>query len=483
MAGLFTSAARRHISVLLRALQPYADRLDRRFPSQLRKGGWDAAGIRAFLAVTPTACARIGSLSRFLETVDSQGRRLAKLNIAVAEVVKRLEQFGRLITPLLHGRFEPAREQLQLATRLTLNHAFYQVRESEAQAFFGLSRAEAEAKDLDDLLRRMVGVLVEAFGARAGWLLLLDERTPRKLARPMYVACGGVKARRTGCAGIAGQQGSYWSFPFGRSAVLELGFGEPHPWLPREQDLLAAAAVHCHEALERARMAAEIRRLVAEAHRAEEEERHRIGRELHDEAGQSMMLLRLQLEMIGREVPEELRSRVAEASKLAGRTAVELRRIVAALSPALLERLGLEAAIRQLVARFRKVHGAQVTVRFGLPRQRLPRQIEEVIYRVSQECLHNILKHSRATRVNLHLRAADKRIRLSVADNGAGFCADSVGGKPMSFGLAGMQERAALLGGTLAVRSAQGAGARLILDLPYPSAAVITHGKDSHSSG
>jgi signal transduction histidine kinase len=102
-----------------------------------------------------------------------------------------------------------------------------------------------------------------------------------------------------------------------------------------------------------------------------------------------------------------------------------------------------------------------------------------VIYRVSQECLQNIVKHSQATRVNLSVRGADKSIRLSVSDNGAGFEAETAWVKPTSFGLTGMRERAALLGGSLAVRSAPGKGVAVTLDLPRLAAQVALNGKDS----
>jgi signal transduction histidine kinase len=96
----------------------------------------------------------------------------------------------------------------------------------------------------------------------------------------------------------------------------------------------------------------------------------------------------------------------------------------------------------------------------------LPKQTEEVIYRVAQEALQNVAKHSRATRVNLFLRRTDRKIRLSVTDNGNGFDAATAAAKPGSFGLAGMQERARLLGGKLRVLSAPGRGVAVRLELP-----------------
>ena len=142
----------------------------------------------------------------------------------------------------------------------------------------------------------------------------------------------------------------------------------------------------------------------------------------------------------------------------------------------MLERLGLETALRLLIRRFQHTHGARTQYRASPPREHLPRPAQEVIYRVAQECLLNVAKHSGATSVNLSLRSTDKKIRLSVRDNGAGFCADQALSKPKSFGLAGMRERALLLGGTLSILTAPGKGTEVTLDLPAP---VVLNGKNS----
>jgi signal transduction histidine kinase len=466
---------------MARAIAPAADRLDSRFATLLRQRRYNALQIRAFLAITPAAASRLRSLPQFLQQVEYNGRRLAKLNVPPSAVDEVLREFGALLDPVLAGQFEPAREQLHLATVLILNDAYYQVREAESQAFFGLYHAETEATGLDDLLRRIVRILTPAFQASAGRLFLLDRPAAGKLSRPLYIERGQPDERLIADPEMRGRYASYWSYPIRSAALVQFGFPVRYPWLPRELALLVAAGERCHEALERARMQREIRRLEAEARRAEEEERRRIGRELHDEAGQSMLLLRLQLEMMERDAPEALRPRLAETRAIAERAVAELRRLVAALSPAVLERLGLKSALRQLAARFRKTHPAGLRLRVSTPSEPLPMQTQEVIYRVAQECLQNIAKHSQATHVNISLGTADKSIRLSVADNGAGFCAETARNQPMSFGLAGMRERAALLGGTLAVRSAPGVGARIILQLPRSSAPVTRNGKNSRT--
>jgi len=467
---LLTPAARRHVARMVRAIAPAAGRLDRRFAALLRQRRYNDAQVLALLAITPAAASHLRSLAQFLEQVEYNGRRLAKLNVPRAAVNEILREFGGLLDAVLVGQFEPAREQLQLATILILNDAYYQVREAESQAFFGLYHAETEAADLEDLLHRIVRILTPAFQASAGRLFLLDRPAAGKLARPLFIERGRADERLIADPEMRGHYASYWSYPIGSAALVQFGFRTLYPWLPRELALLVAAGERCREALERARMERDIRRLEAEARSTEEEERRRIGRELHDEAGQSMLLLRLQLEMIERDAPALLRPRLAETRAIAERTVEELRRLIAALSPAVLERLGLRSGLRQLAARFRKTHPAGLRLRIPALFERLPAPIEEVIYRVAQECLQNIAKHSRARRVNLSLSTADKSIRLSVADNGAGFCAETARHQPMSFGLAGMRERAALLGGTLAVRSTPGEGARITLQLPRSSA-------------
>jgi signal transduction histidine kinase len=314
-----------------------------------------------------------------------------------------------------------------------------------------------------------VRILTLTFHARAGRILILDRPLAGKLARPRYIRHGRPEESLIACASMRGAYASYWSFPVRGAALIQLAFDTPYPWFPRELALLQAAGERCWEAIERARMEQELRRLEAAARHTEEAERRRIGRELHDEAAQSLLLLRLQLEMMQRDAPPALHLRLAQTRVIAERTIEDLRRTISALSPAQLDRLGLDRALRQLAARLRKVHPAVVRVRIPPGCAGIARPAQEVIYRVAQESLHNILKHSQATRVNLFLGSTDKKIRLSVRDNGAGFSTEAALTKPMSFGLGGMRERAALLGGTLEVRSAPGHGATVTLDLPRAS--------------
>lgn len=468
----FTPSARRHIRAFLRSLAPAAGRIGRRFETSLRRRGFDAAQIRALIAIAPAAASRVRTLSAFAEQVAYNSRRLAKLNVPPDEIRTALHEFDDLAADALQTRCAPAREQMQLATLHAVTEAFYQVREAETQALFGIHQAEAEAADLDDLLRRLMGVLMRTFCASACRLLLAPDEAVG--SEPVYVRRGSARERLIADPEMRGRYASYWLYPLEGMGAIQLGFAAEYPWLPRELTLLAAAAARCREAIARASDRRTIRRLASEARAAEEEERRRIGRELHDEAGQSLMLLRLKLEMLERDAPPALRTPLAEARGTVENTVTELRRIIAALSPTVLERLGLERALRQLAARFRKAFPAQLRLRIEGHCGTVASPAQRVIYRVAQEGLQNVARHSRATHVNLSVRVTDKIIRLRLSDDGVGLGAQSAWRKPQSFGLTGMRERAELLGGTLSVSGAAAKGVTVILELP--------NGKDSRTA-
>ena len=156
---------------------------------------------------------------------------------------------------------------------------------------------------------------------------------------------------------------------------MQFGFSKSYEWLPREQELLAAAAERCLMAAEKARLMEDlaareeqVRQLAEHMLHVEEMERRRISRELHDEAGQSLLCIRLQMELLEQAIPSEHAEwigKLREARDLTERTILEMRRLIAALSPAVLEQLGLGAAMRQLVNRFRRLHPIRVKLLLG----------------------------------------------------------------------------------------------------------------------
>lgn len=200
--------------------------------------------------------------------------------------------------------------------------------------------------------------------------------------------------------------------------------------------------------------------------RAQEAERKRISRELHDGTGQSLMVLRLYLAMLANDEQSlEAQAKIQEALKLLDHTVEDLRRIIGRLSPRILEELGLLAAIRREVREFSKNTGMKAHL--DLPKDLSPLgcEFEVAIYRSLQEALHNIAKHAQAKNFTVSLEKSRGRLCLFVEDDGIGTSGGYVttGG---SFGLLGMRERIAALGGKVQLRSRREKGTRLQITLP-----------------
>lgn len=203
---------------------------------------------------------------------------------------------------------------------------------------------------------------------------------------------------------------------------------------------------------------------------AQEEERRRIARDLHDESAQSMTTLKIMLEMIRKRLPAELaelRKQVEEAEHVAMRTLKEVRRVIADLRPLMLDDFGLVPTLRWLIQEFSDRHGIVIVLQRVETGGRLPPEIETVLYRVIQEALSNAVKHSGASRIWIDLERAGERVILQVRDNGQGFDPQELGRAPRArFGLLGIRERVAVLGGQVEIDSRPGAGARLRATVP-----------------
>jgi signal transduction histidine kinase len=544
-ADVLSDQLHAHLQRLASLLAPHAARLDRLFLAHLQKRGFEPKIRIALNALTPGSAARIlaagGPALKFIEQVEYHGRRLAKLNLSPASVAEALHEYDHLLTPILKklnreelANFQWVREQLLFCVILTLNNAYYQVRESETRAFYELFRVELESRNLDGLLQQFLQTLMQVCRADAAHLYMLnDARTawvlrakidlgasPRPamntiLARPaMRQALGrpqqiDIRPGKTGALldpGWKNRFQSCWSVPLaagGRTAgVMQFGFSKQYEWLPREQELLAAAAERCLVAAEKARLLEDlaaseeqIRKLAEHMLHVEEMERRRISRELHDEAGQSLLCIRLQLEMVEQAMPGEsnhLTSKLREAREMTEHTILEMRRLISALSPAVLEQLGLGAALRQLVNRFRRLHPMRVRLSLGRL-GRVPQQTEVILYRLVQECCNNIGKHSAATSVNISVSSTDGKVRLAVEDNGVGFQVEEALARRDSFGISGMRERVALLGGQFEVisfpvgtrskRTQRGRGTRVSISLPIAKDAGIRPDKTIRSRG
>lgn len=194
---------------------------------------------------------------------------------------------------------------------------------------------------------------------------------------------------------------------------------------------------------------------------AQEDERRRVAQELHDEIGQSLTAVVLQLDRLSRAVPGSLRDELVEGREAARESLEEVRQIAQRLRPEALDELGLRSALAALAERISEQGGLRVMHRLDGRLPRLSPEAELVIYRIAQEGLTNVLRHARASEALLILRGDAEGVTLEVADDGCG-----LDGIHPGAGIQGMRERALLVGATLAIRTRQEGGAELRLDVP-----------------
>lgn len=224
---------------------------------------------------------------------------------------------------------------------------------------------------------------------------------------------------------------------------------------------LAALADAFNEML--ARLREERRAGARAALLAQERERLRIAQALHDEAGQTLTAVALEIERAAADGPEAGRARMTAIAGQLHDTLDEIRRISRELRPEALDDLGLVNALIALSTRVAKQGGIRIDRDFSGELPRLPEDVELVVYRVAQEALTNVLRHSRAEHCLLRLGRDGDNLRLEVADDGIGMPAD-VGGE--TIGIEGMRERALLAGGRLSIGPGPKGGTTVVLEVP-----------------
>ncbi|MBI4319034.1 MAG: sensor histidine kinase [Chloroflexi bacterium] len=208
---------------------------------------------------------------------------------------------------------------------------------------------------------------------------------------------------------------------------------------------------------------------------AQEEERKRIARELHDEASQALTALIISLESAEESLPNDLvdfRERLGSIKALTIQTLEEIRKIIMDLRPTLLDDLGLIPALRWYAKSHSEISGTKFNFRADGFKERLPAQMETVLFRVVQEAITNITRHSQASTATIRLAFDESDVRASIEDDGIGFDVERTlrsRDSERGLGLLGMEERIALLGGTLSIESTPGKGTRVTLRVPVHS--------------
>ena len=251
---------------------------------------------------------------------------------------------------------------------------------------------------------------------------------------------------------------------------------EPHFFTPERVGLIEALYAPASVAIANARLFGEVRtgqeqlkRVSRRLVEAQEGERLRIARELHDEAGQLLSSLTVGLRLLERDLsnPEAAAAQVGHLKKIADEAQDGLHRLASDLRPAALDHIGLVPALGQLAAKLSSGAGGPVIQMesLGLDGPRLAPEVDIALYRIAQEALGNAVRHAGALRVSLVVEKRERGIIMVVEDDGRGFDVEAAI-KSDRLGLPGMRERAEILGGTLLVESSPGFGTTLVVEVP-----------------
>jgi len=238
------------------------------------------------------------------------------------------------------------------------------------------------------------------------------------------------------------------------------------------QGEVAAFQHIARDVTEQRRMQENLRFYLQQAIRAQEEERKRISRELHDSTIQSLVVLSRQLDTMtsgGKKLPADAHQRLEKLRQQTSNIMDEVRRLSQDLRPVALDRLGLLSVLEGLASDVAQYSGVKTRVNLIGTERRLPEEVALVLFRITQEALRNVWRHAEATEAEVTVEFEPNQTRVTVSDNGKGFDLPRAIGdlaRDGKLGLAGMQERAQLLGGTLKAQSEPGKGTRITVELP-----------------
>lgn len=254
--------------------------------------------------------------------------------------------------------------------------------------------------------------------------------------------------------------------------VLELSDRAEGDFNQVDEAILVQLAQTASVAIEQVRLYEELEasreRLRSLSHKlveTQEAERHHIARELHDEIGQSLTVLRLALN-VSFSLPKDLvREQLRNAQDQVDEIIKKVRELTLDLRPTMLDHLGLVPTLMWLFRRFEERTGIQVQFKHNVQDRRFSYEVETVTYRIIQEALTNVARHARTDRVKVQIRADREMLTAQVEDQGVGFDPALIVAPVKSSGLAGMKERAALMGGQLSVETMPGRGTTITLFL------------------
>jgi signal transduction histidine kinase len=362
----------------------------------------------------------------------------------------------------------------------------------------------ASGASLRDVLTTIVGLIEELTPSTIASILLLDARgkhlkhgaapnLPEEYNRAIDGAEIGPRAGSCGTAAFRGeavfvtdiqtdplwigyrhlveQHGlrACWSFPIRGSEGNVLGTFAVYYREPREPDaeskqLIARAAHVAGIAIERRQLDDQLRALTERIEQVREEERTNIAREIHDELGQALTALKLDIAWVTHRSQGDVTMRLAEMSRSTDDIIGAVRRISAELRPGILDAIGLRAAIEWQADETARRSGIPVEVATNVGDLLLERSLSTAVFRIFQEALTNVVRHAKASRIDVRLWLEHGNLRLDIADDGVGV--PEIAPRNSSLGLLGMRERARRVGGECTIRRREPQGTIVALSVP-----------------
>ncbi len=405
-------------------------------------------------------------------------------------------------------------------------------RHHHLDALSRISCAVSGLWNLDAILNTALDIVLQIFAGNVGGILLFDEQIQKlcyKVHRGLSAKYAGEMCltMNEGIAGKVAQTGEpivlediskdpdaarpdlitteglkgFVSVPLKAKdkimGVMNVASYLPGQFSPDDMCLLNSIGCQLGIAIEQAKLYQRLDNareryqiLLRQALTIQEEERKRVARELHDETGQELTALALNLQAISEMmemssvVDAEIKAILKKTHSLAIHAGTELTKLIRELRPTLLDTLGLPAAIRHLAETTLSSQGVNVSTEFEGMEQRLPAEIELALFRITQEAISNIVRHSEAKNATIHLECNANKCVLHVEDDGKGFDVSkikSIDERGRGAGLFGMKERVTIAGGTCAIDSQPGQGTRVIAKVPIIRSAANAEDKGASS--
>ena len=316
------------------------------------------------------------------------------------------------------------------------------------------------------------GVLSDSCGPQANLAEEILSQMPLAAHPVVSDCCLGYPAEAC-AAGVAAGLHSEGTM----RGVLVMGNLDRREFFPEELELVTATANQIAAAIENARLYEGVRAYARQIILAQEDERKRIARDIHDETIQALGTALRRAEYLATMVhdlpPGDVDARIASLQQLLSNTLRGTRRFVQELRPTTLDHLGLVAAIESLVENLAQGNGPIAILEVTAETRGICPEVELALFRIAQEALSNVRRHAEASHVDVRLSSLPDRVTMTIRDDGRGFEVGLTTDELASttrLGLVGMRERAAIFGGTVMVRSKAGEGTTVRVEIPLTSA-------------